>query len=70
MKLTTHTIESWSYEELQARLKKHEETIQKAYWEFTRQARAKPPSLVYPQAYRERQLIENELQRRWSYLYK
>lgn len=35
--------------------------IDDAYWRFTRQAKAKPPSLVVPDAYRERALLRGRL---------
>ena len=34
--------------------------IDAAYWAFTRQARARPPSLVVPEAYRRREELETE----------
>lgn len=35
--------------------------IDDAYWRFTRQAKAKPPSLVVSEAYRERTLLRARL---------
>jgi hypothetical protein len=49
---------------LRAELAKAEAEIDAAYWRFTRQARAKPPSLVCPAAYRRRNEIRAELRRR------
>lgn len=38
-----------------------EAKINNAYWAFTRQARAKPPSLVCPEAYSRRTQIDARL---------
>jgi len=43
---------------LKAELAKCEAEINAAYWAFTRQARAKPPCLVVPEAYRRRNEIQ------------
>ena len=42
---------------LETELQACEERIDAAYWAFTRQARAKPPSLVCPEAYARRNEI-------------
>ncbi len=49
--------------ELEAELKEVEAKINDAYWAFTRQANAKPPSLVVPEAYTRRKEIRDELRR-------
>lgn len=46
---------------LERELRECEDKIQAAYWNFTRQARAKPPSLVVPEAYRRRTEIRRLL---------
>ena len=51
-------------DELSARLRAAKESIDAAYWAFTRQSRAQPPALVCPEAYLERNAIETELKRR------
>lgn len=38
--------------------------IDAAYWAFTRQANAKPPSVAVPGAYRLRTMIDDEVRRR------
>lgn len=38
--------------------------IQAAYWRFCREARAKPPVLVCPDAYVRRRKAEEEIQKR------
>lgn len=47
-----------THAEIEAELQLVEAAIDAAYWAFTRQARAKPPSLVVPQAYRRRTELE------------
>jgi len=47
--------------ELREELKKVDDTINRAYWAFTRQANAKPPCLVVPDAYARRKEIQAEL---------
>ena len=39
---------------VEAEIRRAEDAINAAYWAFTRQARAKPPCLVVPQAYTDR----------------
>lgn len=39
------------------------DTINAAYWRFTRCARAKPPSLVVPEAYARRAEVDREIAR-------
>ncbi len=54
-------------EALETELRAAEAAIDAAYWAFTRQARAKPPSLVVPWAYERRTAIQAELrERRWA----
>jgi len=53
-------------EQLRAELRAADDEIDRAYWAFTRQARAKPPSLVCPRAYTRRAEIKAELSRRKS----
>lgn len=48
-------------ERLREELRAVQAKIDAAYWAFTRQARAKPPSLVVPEAYRRRAEIEDLL---------
>lgn len=45
-------------ERLERELTECEDQIDRAYWAFTRQARAKPPVLVVPDAYRRRREIK------------
>lgn len=49
---------------LEAELEAVNDKIDRAYWAFTRQARAKPPIMVVPEAYRRRREIEDLLGRR------
>lgn len=35
--------------------------INKAYWAFTRQARAQPPAMTVPDAYARRRMLREEL---------
>lgn len=51
-------------EALEAELRDAEAEIDRAYWAFTRQARAKPPSLVCPKAYERRKAIKEVLSER------
>lgn len=48
-------------QQLEAELRQVEETINIAYWNFTRQKRAKPPVLVVPEAYTRRKEIQEIL---------
>lgn len=48
-------------DELEAELASCEAKIDAAYWAFTRQARARPPSLVVPEAYRRRNELRAKL---------
>lgn len=50
--------------DLEAELRAAEAAIDAAYWAFTRQARAKPPSMVCPWAYERRTAIKAELSER------
>lgn len=47
--------------EVKAEWTKANDIIDAAYWAFTRQARAKPPIMVCPQAYADRARLEKEL---------
>lgn len=47
--------------DLEAELKECEAKIGAAYWAFTRQAQAKPPVMVVPEAYRRRSEILAQL---------
>lgn len=47
--------------EIVAELARHNAAIDAAYWAFTRQARAKPPAVVVPEAYAERDRLEELL---------
>lgn len=51
-------------EALEEELRVAEAAIDAAYWAFTRQARAKPPSMVCPWAYERRTAIKAELSER------
>ena len=51
-------------EALEIELRAAEAEIDAAYWAFTRQARAKPPSLVCPKAYERRKAIKEVLSER------
>lgn len=46
---------------LEEELREVQARIDDAYWAFTRRARAKPPSLVVPDAYRRRDEIQTRL---------
>lgn len=48
-------------EALKAELARVEAEIEAAYWAFTRQARAKPPVLAVPHAYKRRAEIKRLL---------
>ena len=48
-------------EKLLVELRDCEAKIDRAYWAFTRQSRAKPPVLVVPEAYRRRREIKDQL---------
>jgi hypothetical protein len=50
-----------SERKLRDELRGVEDVIDRAYWAFTRQARAKPPVLVCPDAYKRRAEIKAEL---------
>lgn len=49
---------------LEDELRSAEAEIDAAYWRFTRMARAKPPSMVCPNAYDRRTAIKAELRQR------
>lgn len=49
-------------EVIRAELELARDEINAAYWAFTRQARAKPPFLVVPDAYRRKAALERELE--------
>jgi len=57
-------VKDKSEDELRAELLAEEARIDAAYWAFTRQARAKPPVLAVPDAYRRRAEIRDELNAR------
>lgn len=46
---------------LQAERQHVKDVIDRAYWAFTRQARAKPPSMVVPEAFAQLQRMNDEL---------
>jgi len=48
-------------EELLEELRKVDDIINRAYWAFTRQANAKPPCLVVPEAYERRKELKAQL---------
>jgi hypothetical protein len=48
---------------IRAELAEVNETINKAYWAFTRTAKGKPPILVCPEAYKRRQQLMQELRK-------
>lgn len=45
-------------EKINKRINELNEVVNQAYWNFTRQARAKPPYLAVPEAYIERSFLE------------
>lgn len=54
-------IASMTLEELRNAWRHEDGRIQDAYWAFTRQAKAAPPSCVVPDAYRRRHVIEERI---------
>lgn len=62
--MTRAELEALSDEELRLRRVKANDLIDAAYWRFTRQRRAPPPSMAEPNAYAERATIDAILRER------